>query len=176
MFTGFWTKALEEFPLPNGVGPRPAHEKPNARYRITLNSEKVNTNISLISLDCFLDASINAEKERDDETEIRTAKSYSERNPFLARLASNTRQTSADHFQDTRLVEFDVSTSGDGLAYEPGDVCMVMPENSKENVDDFFELFSSLKREDRMRLEKADSFELPAPSQLPQVQSLKGLN
>ena len=53
---------------------------------------------------------------------------------------------------------------------------MVMPENSKENVDAFFELFSSLKREDRMWLEKADSFELPAASQLPQVQSLKAPN
>ena len=74
------------------------------------------------------------------------------------------------------MVEFDVSPSGDGLAYEPGDVCMVMPENSKENVDAFFELFSSLKREDRMWLEKADSFELPAASQLPQVQSLKAPN
>ena len=89
----------------------------------------------------------------------------------MSRLASNARQTSGDHFQDTRLVEFDVSTSGGGLDYEPGDVCMVMPRNSKENVEAFFELFSSLKREDRMWLEKADTFELPPQSQLPQVQS-----
>ena len=94
---------------------------------------------------------------------------FTEANPFMARLASNARQTSDDHFQDTRLVEFDVSASGSGLDYEPGDVCMVMPRNSKENVEAFFELFSSLKREDRMWLEKADSFDLPPQSQLPQV-------
>ena len=40
----FWIKALEEFPLPNGVSPRPAHERPNARYRVTLNSDKVRRN------------------------------------------------------------------------------------------------------------------------------------
>ena len=101
-----------------------------------------------------------------------SAESFSEVNPFMARLASNGRQTSSDHFQDTRLVEFDVSTSGGGLDYEPGDVCMVMPRNSKENVEAFFELFSSLKREDRMWLDKADTFELPPQSQLPQVQSV----
>ena len=96
---------------------------------------------------------------------------FSEANPFMSRLASNARQTSGDHFQDTRLVEFDVSASGGGLDYVPGDVCMVMPRNSKENVEAFFELFSSLKRDDRMWLEKADSFDLPPQSQLPQVLS-----
>ena len=103
------------------------------------------------------------------ETKIASADDFSEANPFMARLTSNARQTSDDHFQDTRLVEFDVSASGGGLDYEPGDVCMVMPRNSKENVEAFFELFSSLKREDRMWLEKADSFDLPPQSQLPQV-------
>ena len=111
--------------------------------------------------------------EIDPQAKTQSVDGFSEANPFMARLASNVRQTSDDHFQDTRLVEFDVSTSGGGLDYDPGDVCMVMPRNSKENVEAFFQLFSSLKREDRIWLEKADSFELPHQWQLPQVQLIE---
>merc|ERR1712117_767796 len=42
-----------------------------------------------------------------------------------------------------------------------------------ENVEAFFELFSSLKREDRMWLDKADTFELPPQSQLPQGSTIE---
>ena len=155
--------------MPKGVSPRPAHERPNARYRVTLNADKVRPNWCYKSCNSTYFSPLLFTAKVPAHTIGSSAEGFSEVNPFMSRLASNARQTSGDHFQDTRLVEFDVSTSGGGLDYEPGDVCMVMPRNSKENVEAFFELFSSLKRGDQMWLEKADTFELPPQSQLPQV-------
>jgi len=48
--------------------------------------------------------------------------------------------TSTDHFQDTRLVEFDIE--GSGIDFQPGDVCMIQPKNLEENVERFVKLFS----------------------------------
>jgi sulfite reductase alpha subunit-like flavoprotein len=47
--------------------------------------------------------------------------------------------TSEDHFQDTRSVEFDISTE---ISFEPGDVCMIQPQNLEDNVERFVQLFS----------------------------------
>ena len=57
----------------------------------------------------------------------------------MAPLISNQRMTSEDHFQDTRLIEFDI---GQKLSYSPGDICLVQPRNSKGNVEKFLSLFS----------------------------------
>jgi sulfite reductase alpha subunit-like flavoprotein len=65
-----------------------------------------------------------------------------------------------------------VTGSLSGLPYQPGDVCVVMPKNSSENVEAFFELFPELDRKARIWLEKADSFELPNQAFMPQVTSL----
>ncbi|KJH50760.1 flavodoxin [Dictyocaulus viviparus] len=46
---------------------------------------------------------------------------------------SNDRLTSVDHFQDTRLISFEYSTSTMG-SYGPGDVLMVQPQNLHESV------------------------------------------
>ncbi len=88
---------------------------------------------------------------------------FDESNPFPAVLAKNQRVTADDHFQDTRLIEFDLAESG--ITYSPGifvilfcssalcqnnnndfsfptgDVCMIQPRNSNENVEFFFDLF-----------------------------------
>lgn len=45
-------------------------------------------------------------------------------------LATNSRMTNADHFQDVRLIEFKCSSAD----YAPGDVAVVTPENSEEAV------------------------------------------
>jgi sulfite reductase alpha subunit-like flavoprotein len=61
-------------------------------------------------------------------------------NAVLVPLIRCERVTSSDHFQDTRLVEFDISRSG--LAFSPGDVCMIQPSNLDEVVERFVKLFS----------------------------------
>jgi len=58
---------------------------------------------------------------------------------IMAPLISNQKMTSDGHFQDTRLIEFDI---GDKLTFNPGDVCLVQPKNSKENVEKFLSLFN----------------------------------
>ena len=46
--------------------------------------------------------------------------------PFTAVMESNRRVTSVDHFQDVRLVAFDISESG--IEYKPGDVVWIYPQ------------------------------------------------
>ncbi|XP_076822660.1 NADPH-dependent diflavin oxidoreductase 1-like isoform X1 [Clavelina lepadiformis] len=62
---------------------------------------------------------------------------YNRKHPFLAPVKSNTRVTSVDHFQETRLLSFDVSAVSEELAYEPGDVVMIQPSNVKADVEEF---------------------------------------
>ena len=57
----------------------------------------------------------------------------------MAPLMVNQKMTSEGHFQDTRLIEFEI---GDKLTFNPGDVCLVQPKNSQENVEKFLSLFS----------------------------------
>lgn len=63
--------------------------------------------------------------------------------PFYAQLVKNDRVTHKDHFQDTRLIEFDCSTAR--IKYEAGDVLLLKPYNLKENVTKFLEIFSHIK-------------------------------
>ena len=75
-----------------------------------------------------------------DQKEITDGEScYGPENPFLAPLIRCERVTSVDHFQDTRSVEFEISTE---INFEPGDVCMIQPQNLEESVDRFAQLFS----------------------------------
>ena len=67
----------------------------------------------------------------------------------MAPLLSNQKMTSEGHFQDTRLIEFDI---GDKLTFNPGDVCLVQPRNSKENVEKFLSLFSHFDPDKRFKL------------------------
>ncbi|NXX99557.1 NDOR1 oxidoreductase, partial [Centropus bengalensis] len=62
----------------------------------------------------------------------------SERHPFPARLVSNQRVTAESHFQDVRLIEFDVT--GSGITFSAGDVVMIQPQNSPEDVQQFCQL------------------------------------
>ena len=87
---------------------------------------------------------------------------YTQSNPYSAKLTRNERVTHPDHFQDTRLIEFDLGQSG--ITYSPGklnscfliykiihdclfpgDVCYVLPENLSESVSSFYELFPQLR-------------------------------
>ncbi|NWQ82931.1 NDOR1 oxidoreductase, partial [Columbina picui] len=62
----------------------------------------------------------------------------SELHPFAARVLSNQRVTAESHFQDVRLIEFDVT--GSGITFSAGDVVMIQPQNCPEDVQQFCQL------------------------------------
>ena len=63
------------------------------------------------------------------------APAYGPHNPYLAKLTHNQRITSTDHFQDVRLLHFDISSIGsESPAYQPGDVLAVVPVQRAEVV------------------------------------------
>ncbi|KAM4532222.1 NADPH-dependent diflavin oxidoreductase 1 [Fundulus diaphanus] len=90
--------------------------------------------------------------------------------PFAARMLSNTRVTEPTHFQDVRLIEFDIS--GSNIEFAAGDVVMIRPQNSAEDVQLFCQL---------LRLDPDASFTLratdgaPVPARLPQPCSVRHL-
>jgi hypothetical protein len=58
---------------------------------------------------------------------------YGQWQPFMAPLLVNQRVTSADHFQDTRHIEFDLR--GSGFDYQPGDLLAVFPRTPAADVE-----------------------------------------
>uniref|UniRef100_A0AAR2KGX9 NADPH-dependent diflavin oxidoreductase 1 n=1 Tax=Pygocentrus nattereri TaxID=42514 RepID=A0AAR2KGX9_PYGNA len=58
--------------------------------------------------------------------------------PFPARMVSNERVTDPSHFQDVRLIEFDIT--GSNIQYGAGDVVMMRPCNITEDVEQFCQL------------------------------------
>ncbi|XP_048369084.1 NADPH-dependent diflavin oxidoreductase 1 isoform X3 [Sphaerodactylus townsendi] len=67
-----------------------------------------------------------------------TREAPSELHPFAARMVSNQRVTAESHFQDVRLIEFDIT--GSGMEYTAGDVVMIQPQNAYEEVQLFCDL------------------------------------
>ncbi|NXB89864.1 NDOR1 oxidoreductase, partial [Vidua chalybeata] len=61
-----------------------------------------------------------------------------ELHPFAARVVSNQRVTAQSHFQDVRLIEFDIA--GSGITFSAGDVVMIQPQNCPEDVQQFCQL------------------------------------
>jgi len=144
----FWAKAQEIFPMHPGMSAIPASVRPPPKYRLRslLNTIKVEEDIF---------------DDRDP--------------PFMAPMLVNARQTMEDHFQDTRLVEFDVSTSkGMRMSHRPGDILAVQPSNLEENVQLFKEVFPHLDLDEQFYLEPTDAANFAAPPSwlLPQPTTL----
>ncbi|XP_038193554.1 NADPH-dependent diflavin oxidoreductase 1 isoform X2 [Arvicola amphibius] len=62
----------------------------------------------------------------------------SELQPFLAPVITNQRVTGPQHFQDVRLIEFDITDSS--ISYAAGDVVSIMPSNSETHTQQFCRL------------------------------------
>ncbi|XP_008574696.1 PREDICTED: NADPH-dependent diflavin oxidoreductase 1 isoform X2 [Galeopterus variegatus] len=58
--------------------------------------------------------------------------------PFLAPMVANQRVTGPSHFQDVRLIEFDIT--GSSLSFAAGDVVLIQPSNSAGHVQKFCQL------------------------------------
>lgn len=78
--------------------------------------------------------------------------------PFPARVLSNKRVTDASHFQDVRLIEFDIT--GSNIEFTAGDVVMMRPCNTAEDVQQFCQLLR-LDPESMFTLRPNDSTPVP---------------
>ncbi|XP_037548196.1 NADPH-dependent diflavin oxidoreductase 1 [Nematolebias whitei] len=94
----------------------------------------------------------------------------SEPHPFSARMVSNRRLTEPTHFQDVRLIEFDIS--GSSLEFAAGDVVLIRPCNTEEDVQRFCELLR-LDPESRFTLRTTENSSVPP--RLPQPCSVRHL-
>ncbi|XP_075435389.1 NADPH-dependent diflavin oxidoreductase 1 isoform X2 [Ascaphus truei] len=88
----------------------------------------------------------------------------SELHPFPAPMVSNQRVTADSHFQDVRLIEFDIT--GSGIEFCAGDVVMIQPQNSSRRVQQFCRLLRL--DPDRKFILKPTDPATPVPSHLPQ--------
>lgn len=118
--TNFWSKIDENFDL-------------NLKNDSLTNLNSKLYDVDLVDEKC-IDFDTNDEKL--DESVV-----YDQTNYYRSRVISNERLTSEDHFQDTRFIRLHLS-SDQSLNYSPGDVVMILPQNSKENVDEFIDLLN----------------------------------
>ena len=107
------------FPLPNGIQPLGEDFLPPSKYSAVLLEDKPSDI-----------GPVMASNNHNKTTAV-----------FHASVKQNRRVTSDDHFQDVRLISFDLT--GSSLTYSPGDVAMIQPQNSDENVDLFFQVFAN---------------------------------
>ncbi|XP_046844340.1 NADPH-dependent diflavin oxidoreductase 1-like isoform X2 [Xenia sp. Carnegie-2017] len=143
-----WEKILAKIPLPPGKNIMDFTTKPIPRYKVTILTQDMKANGSFCK-----ESSLNKKVKNSQDAEI-----------FFTNIVENKRVTTNDHFQDVRLITFDITSSG--MSYSPGDVLMIQPRNLREVADDFInylglnsnnEIFLSQNYED-----------IPLPKELPQ--------
>ncbi|XP_040601199.1 NADPH-dependent diflavin oxidoreductase 1 isoform X4 [Mesocricetus auratus] len=88
----------------------------------------------------------------------------SELQPFLAPVVTNQRVTGPQHFQDVRLIEFDITDSS--ISYAAGDVVFIMPSNSETHTQQFCQLLCLDPKQ--LFMLKAREPGVPYPPGLPQ--------
>ncbi|XP_019365899.1 PREDICTED: NADPH-dependent diflavin oxidoreductase 1 isoform X1 [Gavialis gangeticus] len=139
-----WEKVLALYPLPPGLGVLGRDVLLPPRY-------------GLHFLDENADDGDQPQQEagRDTPSELR---------PFAALMVCNQRVTAESHFQDVRLIEFDIT--GSGMEYSAGDVVMIQPRNSPEDVQQFCQLLCL--DPDRRFVLKPSEPDMALPAHLPQ--------
>ena len=115
----WWNKALQLYPLAEGVQPFSSKITLPPKYKL-----KVITDVHVDKSNC--DKRSDMSEQQGEACAL---------NPCLAKVTRNERVTSEDHFQEVRLIEFD--TSQIKSKHKPGDVLMVQPHNLHEHVDEF---------------------------------------
>ncbi|XP_069790684.1 NADPH-dependent diflavin oxidoreductase 1 isoform X2 [Narcine bancroftii] len=143
----FWDHALRIYPLPLGV--------------------------TILGDDIILPSKYSFQFEEDASNGLSVGPSDMNReitappsqlHPFPAQMIANERVTDENHFQDVRLISFDVTDSG--IEYSAGDIVMIEPRNSPDTVEHFCQLFHLDPRK-RFILKPNDSA-TPLPARLPQ--------
>uniref|UniRef100_A0A383VDI1 NADPH-dependent diflavin oxidoreductase 1 n=1 Tax=Tetradesmus obliquus TaxID=3088 RepID=A0A383VDI1_TETOB len=78
-------------------------------------------------------AAANGTAQGQQQQQQQQQQQYGPWQPFMAPLLINQRVTAADHFQDTRHIEFDLQ--GSGFDYQPGDLLAVFPRTPAADVE-----------------------------------------
>ncbi|XP_028664663.1 NADPH-dependent diflavin oxidoreductase 1 [Erpetoichthys calabaricus] len=145
----FWLRVREMYPLPAGWSAQSDDFLLPSRYVFD-----------------FLEATPDGP----EKVAQRETPQPSRQHPFLARMVTNQRVTHPSHFQDVRLIEFDIG--GSPIEFTAGDVVMISPRNSMENVDLFCRLLR-LDPDQHFTLRSRDS--APLPTRLPQPCTVRHL-
>lgn len=117
---GYWKIVMALYPLPPGCLPLSEDLLPAPKYNVVCDTS---------CADQYVNTSCQPDIVREKL--------------FHATVVSNQRVTSAEHFQDVRLIKLDIQ--GSQITFQPGDVVVVYPENCEEDTDEFFRLFSNYK-------------------------------
>ncbi|XP_069465948.1 NADPH-dependent diflavin oxidoreductase 1 isoform X2 [Ambystoma mexicanum] len=145
-----WRKALSLYPLPPGVSV--ISDNIMLPPKFTIN---------------FLHGDPRAAQNGQESNSLhidRAGGPPSELQPFLSRMVSNSRVTAESHFQDVRLIEFDIA--GSEIQFSAGDVVMIQPQNPREDVDQFCRLLRL--DPNRQFILKPNDASTPLPVYLPQ--------
>lgn len=131
--TEFWKLMDELYPLPVGVSCLSPNILSPPRYAVTfvtdqptinedLNNHSMNTNPGVLS-------------------SVKINRTFvGKNNPCSSVITKLERVTSSNHFQDVRLIEFDVHEIA--KPHKPGDVLMIQPENLDIHVEEFLSVLN----------------------------------
>ncbi|XP_069039695.1 NADPH-dependent diflavin oxidoreductase 1 isoform X2 [Lepisosteus oculatus] len=151
--SAFWDRAQAIYPLPAGVSVLSDDHLLPPRYLVH-----------------FLDDVAEDPPVRPGDPQSPPQTTPSQSHPFQARVISNERVTHASHFQDVRLIEFDIA--GSNMEFTAGDVVMVCPRNAPEDVA---ELCRLLRLDPARRFVLAPTDGATVPTRLPQPCTLRDL-
>ncbi|XP_076867747.1 NADPH-dependent diflavin oxidoreductase 1 [Brachyhypopomus gauderio] len=141
----FWQKTVSLYPLPAGTTPLDDQDPLPPRYVFHF-------------VDDITEKLVEQPLPPDSHAPPSSA------HPFPARVLSNQRVTDPSHFQDVRLIEFDIT--GSNIQYVAGDVMMMRPFNSPEDVAQFCQLLR-LDPDRYFTLAPTDGSTAPVPARLP---------
>uniref|UniRef100_UPI00398F5F4A NADPH-dependent diflavin oxidoreductase 1-like isoform X2 n=1 Tax=Pristiophorus japonicus TaxID=55135 RepID=UPI00398F5F4A len=150
----FWEQAFRIYPLPPGLSVLGDDVILPSKYSFQ-----------------FEDDAANGVSVGPCDTNRRIRCPPSQLHPFPALMISNGRVTDESHFQDVRLITFDIT--GSGIEYSAGDVAMIEPRNSLDSVEQFCQLLC-LDPSKKFLLKPNDSV-TPLPARLPQPCTLQYL-
>lgn len=92
----------------------------------------------------------------EDRIELASFEPANEIKPFYSRLVKNDRATDIEHWQNVRLLEFDCNT--ERINYEAGDVLVMRPSNTTQNVKKFLETFQHLNLDLKKRIKIVSNY------------------
>ncbi|CAG5115516.1 unnamed protein product [Candidula unifasciata] len=165
-----WKAVLDIYPLPPGVEVVSSDICPQSKYKVKFIKDKPSVNGHSASYG-HREPSPVLTTQPVVEPDLSPGRIPDALFPFPAHLLSNERLTAADHFQDVRLIKFDIT--GSNIRYLPGDVVMIQPENMPDSVEEFLSLLG-VDPEQQFVLEQNDP-DVPLPANFPSPCSVRWL-
>eukprot|EP00112_Aurelia_sp_Birch-Aquarium-sp1_P018730 Seg4510.1 transcript_id=Seg4510.1/GoldUCD/mRNA.D3Y31 product="NADPH-dependent diflavin oxidoreductase 1" protein_id=Seg4510.1/GoldUCD/D3Y31 len=134
-----WDEILRLYPLPAGKEILPSDIRPSSRFKVEISQTNGYQPVR--------------DRCPNELGQKLGRKSWSKDRPFQARIIKNQRMTASHHWQDVRLIKFDIT--GSEISYSPGDVVMIQPENIEKVVEEFISLLK-LNPEETVIISKND--------------------